>query len=87
MVGLGSMRSTRSGRRMDKRKRWLAFRGRLLIVVGVTALLVAMFLPNRIPEPFAPLLVVFGVGFIFLAVPRRIWRNLPSWFHRDDTWM
>ncbi len=72
---------------MDKRKRWLAFRGRLLIIVGVTALLVAMFLPDQIPEPLAPLVVVLGVGFIALAIPWRIWRNLPSWFHRDDTWL
>ena len=71
---------------MDKRKRWLAFRGRLLIFIGVIALLVAMFLPEKIPAQLAPLVVVFGVGFIALAVPWRIWRNLPSWFRRDDTW-
>ncbi|MDP7004905.1 MAG: hypothetical protein QF718_01670 [Phycisphaerales bacterium] len=72
---------------MDRRKRWLVFRGRLLVIVGVTSLLVAMFLPHQVPESLAPLLVVFGVGFIFLAVPWRVWRNLPSWFNRDDTWM
>jgi len=55
--------------------------------VGVTALLVAMFLPDQIPTQLAPLVVVFGIGFIFLAVPWRVWRNLPSWFHRDDTWL
>ena len=72
---------------MEKRKRWLAIRGRLLITVGVTSLLTAMFLSHLIPEPLAPLIVVFGVGLIALAVPWRIWRNLPSWFHRDDTWL
>ena len=71
---------------MDKRTRWSAFRGRLLILVGVICLLVAMFLPNQIPEPFAPLIVLFGVGFITLAIPWRIWRKLPEWFSRDDTW-
>jgi hypothetical protein len=72
---------------MDKRKRWLAFRGRLFIIVGVAALLVAMFLPDQIPAQLAPLVVVFGVGFIALAVPWRIWRNLPAWFRREDTWL
>ncbi len=72
---------------MDKRSRWLAFRGRLLIIVGIAALLVAMFLPNQIPGPLAPLVVVFGVGFIALAVPWRVWRKLPSWFRREDTWL
>ena len=72
---------------MDKRKRWLAFRGRFLIIVGVTSLLVAMFLPDQIPAQLAPIVVVFGVGFIALAIPWRIWRNLPAWFHRDDTWL
>ncbi len=71
---------------MDKRSQWLAFRGRLFIIVGVTALLVAMFLPNRIPEPLLPLVVVFGVGFITLAIPYRVWRKLPLLFRRDDTW-
>ena len=72
---------------MDKRKRWLVFRGRLLIIVGVTALLVAMFLSDQIPAQLTPLVVLFGIGFIFLAVPWRIWRNLPAWFHREDTWL
>ncbi len=72
---------------MDKRKRWPAFRGRILILVGVVCLLVAMFLPHQIPEPFAPLIVLFGVGFIALAVPWRIWKKLPEWFKRDDTWL
>ena len=72
---------------MDTRNRWPAIRGRLLIFVGVIALLTAMFLPHRIPEPFAPLIVVFGVGFIALAIPWRIWRKLPGWFRRDDTWL
>jgi hypothetical protein len=72
---------------MDKRSQWLVFRGRLLVIVGVASLLVAMFLPSQIPEPLAPLVVVFGVGFIALAIPWRIWKNLPSWFHREDTWL
>ena len=62
---------------MDQRNRWQAFRGRLLILVGTISLLTAMFLPDQIPEPFEPLLVVFGVGFIALAVPFRIWEQ-PS---------
>ena len=72
---------------MDRRRRWLAFRGRLLIIVGVAALLVAMFLPNQIPEPLTPFVVIVGVGFIALAIPVRVWRKLPSWFRSDDTWM
>jgi hypothetical protein len=72
---------------MDKRSQWLVFRGRLLVIVGVASLLVAMFLPSQIPEPLAPLVVVFGVGFIALAIPWRIWKKLPSWFHREDTWL
>jgi len=71
---------------MEQRKRWLVFRGRVLIIIGVMSLLVAMFLPHQIPDPLTPLVVVFGVGFIALAVPWRIWRNLPSWFNRNDTW-
>jgi hypothetical protein len=72
---------------MDKRSQWLVFRGRLLVIVGVASLLIAMFLPSQIPEPLAPLVVVFGVGFIALAIPWRIWKKLPSWFHREDTWL
>ena len=76
-----------AARRMDQRSRWQAFRGRLLMLVGVIALLTAMFLPHQIPEPLAPLVVVFGVGFILLAIPSRIWTKFPEWFHRDDTWL
>ena len=72
---------------MDKRKRWLAFRGRLFVIVGITALLVSMFLPDQIPEPLSPLVIVFGVVFIVLSIPWRIWQNLPYWFLRDDRWM
>ena len=72
---------------MDKRKRWIAFRGRVFIIVGVTAMLTAMFLTNKSSVVFTPLLVVFGVGFIALAVPWRVWRNLPEWFRRDDSWL
>ncbi len=72
---------------MDKRTRWAAFRGRLLILVGVIALITAMFLSHQIPKPLAPLIVVFGVGFILLAIPKRIWMKFPEWFHRDDTWL
>ena len=63
------------------------FRGRLLVIVGVASLLVAMFLPEQIPASLDPLVIVFGVGFIALAVPWRIWKNIPTWFHRDDTWL
>ena len=76
-----------AARRMDQRSRWQAFRGRLLMLVGVIALLTAMFLPHQIPEPLAPLIVVFGVGFILLAIPSRIWTKFPEWFHRDDMWL
>ncbi len=72
---------------MDRRKQWMAFRGRLLIIVGAIALLAAMFLSHQIPDRLAPLVVVFGVGFIALAIPWRVWRKLPLWFHRDDTWL
>jgi hypothetical protein len=72
---------------MDKRSQWIVFRGRLLVIVGVTSLLVAMFLPEQIPAALGPLVIVFGVGFIALAVPWRIWKNVPTWFHRDDTWL
>jgi len=72
---------------MEKRKRWVVFRGRLCIIVGVTAMLVAMFLPQQIPAGLSPLVVVFGVGFIALAIPTKVWRKLPEWFRREDTWM
>jgi len=72
---------------MDKRKRLIAFRGRVFIIVGVTAMLTAMFHTNKSSVVFTPLLVVFGVGFIALAVPWRVWRNLPEWFRRDDSWL
>ena len=72
---------------MDWRKRWVAFRGRVFIIVGVSAMLIAMFLYDKIPEGLSPLVVVFGVGMIALAVPSRVWRNLPSWFRREDTWL
>lgn len=72
---------------MDRRKQWKVFRGRLFIIVGVTAMLTAMFLPNNIPDGFYPLLIVLGVGLIALAVPMRVWLKLPAWFHREDTWL
>jgi hypothetical protein len=72
---------------MEKCKRWVAFRGRLFIIVGVTAMLIAMFLPHQIPAGLSPLVVVFGVGLIALAVPVRVWRKLPEWFRREDTWL
>lgn len=72
---------------MDTRKRWLVFRGRLFVMVGVIAMLISMFLYDKIPAGLSPLVVVFGVGMIALAVPSRVWRNLPSWFRREDTWL
>jgi len=72
---------------MDTRKRWLVFRGRLFVFVGVVAMLTAMFLYDKIPVGLSPLVVVFGVGMIALAVPMRVWKNLPSWFRREDTWL
>ena len=71
----------------NKRKRWVVFRGRLFIIVGVIALLTAMFFFNNIPDGLSPLVVVFGVGMIALAVPSRTWRKLPTLFRRDDTWL
>ena len=72
---------------MDWRKRWVVFRGRLFIIVGVTAMLTSMFLDDKIPPGFSPLLIVFGVGMIALAIPARVWRGLPSLFRREDTWL
>jgi predicted membrane channel-forming protein YqfA (hemolysin III family) len=72
---------------MDWRKRWVAFRGRVFIIVGLTAMIIAMFLYDKIPAGLSPLVVVFGVGMIALAVPSRFWRSLPSRFRREDTWL
>jgi hypothetical protein len=46
-----------------------------------------MFLPEGVPQSLSPLLVVFGVGFIIMAIPSRILKKLPEWFRRDDSWM
>jgi hypothetical protein len=46
-----------------------------------------MFFSEKIPEPLEPMVVVFGVGFILLAVPRSAWAKLPAWFHKDDSWL
>ena len=71
---------------MDKRNRWLAFRGRVLVLMGLFSLGGAIFLADNFPQ-YLPILVLFGVGFIAMAVPRRAWKKLPSWFHRDDSWL
>ena len=72
---------------MDKRKRWAIIRGRVFMLLGIASLLIAMFATNQIPAGLSPLLVVFGVGFIALAIPYRVWKNMPTWFNRDDTWL
>ncbi|MBT4583756.1 MAG: hypothetical protein HOC93_01590 [Phycisphaerae bacterium] len=71
---------------MDKRNRWLAFRGRVLVLMGLFSLGGAIFLADNFPQ-YLPILVLFGVGFIAMAVPRRSWKKLPSWFRRDDSWL
>ena len=72
---------------MDKRSQWVAFRGRLLVVIGVASLIAAVFASDAIPEPLVPLVTLFGIAFILLAIPTRVWGKLPRWFHRDDTWL
>ena len=72
---------------MDQRNRWFAYRGRILITVGITSLISAIFLPADFPQSLTPFLVVFGVGFIVMAIPTRILKKLPEWFTRDDSWM
>lgn len=71
---------------MDKRNRWRAFRGRLLILMSIFSLGSAIFLADEYPQ-YIPILVLFGVGFIAMAVPKRLWRKLPGWLRRDDSWM
>ena len=72
---------------MDRRTRWAAFRGRAFIVIGIVSLCASMFFSEKIPEALEPMVVVFGVGFILLAVPRSAWVKLPAWFHKDDSWL
>ena len=71
---------------MDQRNRWIVYRGRILVVVGITSLISAMFLPESVPNSLSPLLVVFGVGFIAMAIPTRILKKLPEWFRNSDNW-
>ena len=72
---------------MDKRSQWVIYRGRVYVVLGTLCLFVAIFIPNQIPEGLAALVVGFGVGFISLAIPRRVWKKFPQWFSRDDSWL
>jgi hypothetical protein len=72
---------------MIKSKRWRIIRGRVLMLLGIASLLIAMFNSGEIPTELTPIVVVFGVGFIALAIPFRVWKNMPSWFNRDDTWL
>jgi len=65
----------------------MVFRGKLLVIVGVAALIVVIFMPDQVPESLTPLVVLFGVGFIAMAVPPRLWKRVPDMFHRDDTWL
>jgi ABC-type antimicrobial peptide transport system permease subunit len=55
--------------------------------VGICSLISAIFLPAEFPQSLTPFLVVFGVGFIAMAIPARILKKLPEWFTRDDSWM
>ena len=71
---------------MDKRNRWRAFRGRLLIFLSIFSLLRAIFLADDYPQ-YLPILVLFGVGFVAMAVPKRLWRKLLDWLRRDDSWL
>ncbi len=57
------------------------------MLLGIASLLIAMFNSGQIPAGLTPIVVVFGVGFIALAIPFRVWKNMPSWFNRDDTWL
>jgi len=72
---------------MKPRNQWMVFRGKILVIVGVSLLIVAIFLPNRIPETLTPLVVLFGVGFFAMAVPLRLWKKVPGLFQRDDSWL
>ena len=70
---------------MVQRNRWFVYRGRILVIVGITSLVSVMFLPEEVPQSLSPLLVVFGVGFIIMAIPNRISKKLPELFRRDDS--
>ena len=72
---------------MDKRTSWTAFRGRTFAVIGIVSLCASMFFSEKIPEELEPMVVLFGVGFILLAVPRSAWVKLPTWFRNDDSWL
>ena len=71
---------------MDKRNRLIAFRGRVFMLVGIFSLGCAIFLADNFPQ-YLPILVLFGVGFIAMAVPKRVWCKVPAWFRRDDSWL
>jgi len=71
---------------MDKRNRWMVFRGRVFVLMGIFSLGCAIFLADNFPQ-YLPILVLFGVGFIAMGVPKRVWCKLPAWFRRDDSWL
>ena len=71
---------------MDKRNRLIAFRGRVFMLVGIFSLGCAIFLADNFPQ-YLPILVLFGVGFVAMGVPKRVWCKLPAWFRRDDSWL
>ena len=64
----------------------MAFRGRVLVLMGIFSLSCAIFLADNFPQ-YLPILVLFGVGFIAMAVPKRVWCKFPAWFRRDDSWL
>ena len=64
----------------------MAFRGRVFMLVGIFSLGCAIFLADNFPQ-YLPILVLFGVGFIAMAVPKRVWCKVPAWFRRDDSWL
>jgi hypothetical protein len=56
------------------------------MLVGIFSLGCAIFLADNFPQ-YLPILVLFGVGFIAMAVPKRVWCKVPAWFRRDDSWL
>ena len=64
----------------------MAFRGRVFVLMGIFSLGCAIFLADNFPQ-YLPILVLFGVGFIAMGVPKRVWCKLPAWFRRDDSWL
>ncbi len=71
---------------MEWPRTWRILRGRLMMLIGIFALFMATFGTSE-GSAWTSLLVLIGVGLILLSVPPRIWRGLPAWFRRDDSWL